>query len=136
MSLITIDSRAIIQRFNAAAERIFGYKAKEVIGHNVNMLMPQPYQSKHDGYVSHYLETGKAKIIGIGRKRSRGDARTVPFPMELGVNEFSLTGAERVSSDLRDITQREQAEEALDRSTKQSGGGKSRQVRIPGHYEP
>ena len=54
-AMIVIDERGIIQSFSTAAERLFGYVPSEVIGQNVNMLMPSPYRENHDGYIDRYL---------------------------------------------------------------------------------
>jgi PAS domain S-box-containing protein len=66
-ALITIDKRGIVESFSRSAEGLFGYTADEVIGQNVNILMPSPYREEHDSYLERYLSTGEKRIIGIGR---------------------------------------------------------------------
>src|SRR5689334_17461385 len=56
--IITIDDRGIIESANTAAEKTFGWKANEVIGKNVSLLMPSPYREQHDNYIANYLRTG------------------------------------------------------------------------------
>lgn len=109
--IITIDRHGIIQSFNQAAERIFGYLAKEVIGANVACLMPQPYRSEHDHYIRHYLDTGEKKIIGIGRRVTgrRKEGRT--FPMELAVSEVIAGGERHFTGIVRDVSEQVEAEE-------------------------
>jgi PAS domain S-box-containing protein len=113
--IISINEECIVETFNPAAERIFGYAAAEVIGRSVNMLMPDPYHSRHDSYVENYLRTGKAKIIGIGREvrglRKNGEI----FPLDLAVSETRWGGERRFIGILRDITERKRAEEDLRR---------------------
>lgn len=55
--IITIDEKGIVESFNQAAERLFGYTAEDVIGQNVSMLMPSPYREKHDSWIARYLAT-------------------------------------------------------------------------------
>jgi PAS domain S-box-containing protein len=76
-AIITIDENCIIETANSATERLFGYRRDEIIGHNISMLMPQPYRERHDSYVNNYLRTGKKRIIGIGRE-AVGSGRTAP----------------------------------------------------------
>ncbi|MCH8069371.1 MAG: PAS domain S-box protein [Candidatus Marinimicrobia bacterium] len=111
--IITIGERGTIETFNPAAERIFGYDSAEVIGHNVKMLMPEPYVSEHDRYLSNYLRTGKAKIIGIGREvvGLRKDGST--FPLDLAVTVISVGERRRFAGIIRDISDRKKAEKAL-----------------------
>ncbi len=111
--IVTMDAQRLIRDFNAAAERIFGYSAQEVIGRNVNMLMPEPFHSQHDHYVQQYLKTGKKRVIGIGRE-VRGKRRDGSvFPMELAVNEMIIGEEHMFVASLTDISLRKQSEESL-----------------------
>jgi PAS domain S-box-containing protein len=111
--IITIDIRGIIESFNPAAERLFGYTAAAVIGQNVKMLMPSPYREEHNDYLARYLQTGEPKIIGIGRE-VRGQRRDgTTFPMALAVSEVNLDGRRLFTGIVHDLTARVQAEEAL-----------------------
>jgi PAS domain S-box-containing protein len=110
--ILSIDERGVIQTINPAAERLFGYAAIELIGHNVKILMPPPYREEHDGYLARYLSTGDKRIIGIGREvvGLRKDGTT--FPMDLAVAEARL-GRERIFVGIiRDITEHKRAEQA------------------------
>lgn len=66
--IITIDERGCVESFNPAAEQLFGYMSDEVVGQNVKMLMPSPYQEEHDAYLARFQDTGDKRIIGIGRE--------------------------------------------------------------------
>src|SRR5262245_17962535 len=79
--IIVIDERGLIGIYNAACERLFGYTQDEVIGKNVNMLMPSPYREEHDSYLENYRETGQARIIGIGREVIGQRKNGTTFPM-------------------------------------------------------
>ena len=111
--IVVIDAHGRIEAFNRAAERLFGYKASEVLGRNVNVLMPSPYREEHDAYLARYLATGDAKIIGIGREVTgvRRDGTT--FPVRLSVGEMSIGGEHKFTGILHDLTARVQMEEQL-----------------------
>jgi PAS domain S-box-containing protein len=111
--IIVIDAKGRIEAFNRGAERLFGYRALDVIGHNVKMLMPSPYHEEHDGYLARYLETGTAKIIGIGREVTGRRRDGTTFPLHLSVGEMSIGGEPKFTGMLHDLTERVQLEERL-----------------------
>ncbi|HOL04793.1 MAG TPA: response regulator [Syntrophorhabdaceae bacterium] len=111
--IITINEEGIIEDFNPAAEHIFGYSAQEVIGRDVNILMPEPYNREHKEYIKRYLATGETKVIGarieiVGRRKDGGI-----FPMEISVSEVKIGDRRIFTGLLRDITERKQTEEEL-----------------------
>jgi PAS domain S-box-containing protein len=112
-SIISITEQGTIISFNSAAERLFGYRAEEVRGQNVTVLMPPPYHEEHDRYLTQYLLTDEKKIIGIGREvvGKRKDGTT--FPMDLAVGEAQIGDQRFFTGIVRDITERKQAEAAL-----------------------
>jgi len=111
--VIIIDAQGLVQAFNPACERLFGWAAGDVIGRNVRMLMPSPYHEEHDGYLARYHATGERRIIGIGRevKGLRRDGSV--FPMELSVGEARQEGPPVYIGIIRDLTERRAAEMAL-----------------------
>ncbi|HTH16535.1 MAG TPA: PAS domain S-box protein [Magnetospirillum sp.] len=111
--VITIDDTGIVRSVNPAAERIFGYRAVEMVGRNVKMLMPEPYRSEHDGYLRNYKETGQAKIIGLGREVQGRRKDGAVFPMDLAVGEAAVAGGRIFAGFVRDITERKAVDEAL-----------------------
>lgn len=113
-AIIVIDERGLIEAFNPSAERLFGYRPGEVLGRNVNMLMPSPDREQHDGYVRHYLATGEQRIIGIGREvtAQHKDGRT--FPVHLSVGEMrSESGKRSFTGILHDLSDRVVLEQRL-----------------------
>jgi len=125
--IISMDGKGTVSAFNPAAEKIFGYQASEVIGRNVKCLMPEPYQSEHDGYLNNYRVTGERKIIGIGREVEglRADGRTVP--LELWVVEVNQDNEHLFIGMVRDISDRLQ----IDRMKKEFVSTVSHELRTP-----
>ena len=112
-AMIVIDQHGIMQSVSAAAERMFGYSASEMVGKNVGLLMPSPYRQAHDSYIARYLKTGERRIIGIGRVvvGERKDGST--FPIELAVGEMKSSDQIFFTGFIRDLTERQKTEARL-----------------------
>ena len=92
---------------------MFGYRAEEVIGRNVKMLMPEPYRSEYEDYIGGYQRTGEAGIIGYGRLVEGLTRDGAVFPMELTVGEAHADGERIFTGFVRDLTSRQKMEEEL-----------------------
>ncbi|MBB3965883.1 PAS domain-containing sensor histidine kinase [Rhizobium metallidurans] len=112
-AMIVIDSRGAIQSFSAAAEKLFGYGAGEIIGRNVKLLMPSPYRDLHDGYLERYAATGEKRIIGVGRIAVGLRKNGSTFPMELSVGEMHSGGGRFFTGFIRDLSERQETEARL-----------------------
>ena len=111
--IITINERGTIESFNPASEKIFGYRAAEVIGKNVSLLMSTPHREQHDGYIKNYQHTGHAKIIGIGRETFARKKDGTLFPIDLSVSEVTLSDRRIFTGFVRDITERKRLEKEI-----------------------
>jgi two-component system, cell cycle sensor histidine kinase and response regulator CckA len=112
-AVITIDERGLILFFNPAAERLFGYAQADILGRKVNDLMPVPYAVEHDEYLANYRETGRKKIIGIGREVQAKRKDGTVFPIDLAVAEARLPDRRIFVGTIRDITDRKRHEERI-----------------------
>ncbi|CCN37665.1 putative PAS domains protein [Vibrio nigripulchritudo SO65] len=94
-AVITIDEKGIVSFFNASAEKLWGYKAEDVIGKNVKMLVPVELQPNHDGFIQRNLNTGENKIVGTSRE--------VPINRPDGKEAWGLLSLSKVTLDGRTI---------------------------------
>lgn len=113
-AIITIDESGKILAFNPAAEKIFGYCHKEVLGMSVNMLMPEPDRSHHDAFVANYLESGMGRGIGMSGREVIGLRKDGShFSAEISLSEMVLSGKRYFVGIVRDLTERKAAEEKI-----------------------
>ena len=112
--IVVIDAHARIEAFNPAAERLFGYtETGSPRAERQHVLMPSPYHEEHDTYLTRYLATGRAKIIGTGREVTGRRRDGTTFPLHLSVGEVTVEGERKFTGILHDLTGRVQLEERL-----------------------
>ena len=117
--VITIDDVGVMQSCNPAVENMFGYAESEMIGRNVSMLMPEPYRSEHDGYLSHYVKGGAPRILGVGQRELRGRNKNGEvFALDIGVSEMRVSGRRQFIGVLHDARDRAEVETQLRENAK------------------
>lgn len=112
-AVITVDSNGVINTANQAVKKIFGFSQSELIDKNISVLMPAPYRSMHDKYMSSYMKTGNAKIIGVGRELPALRKNGEEFSMELSLSEVTQNGQRFFIGIIRDLSERKEAEDKL-----------------------
>jgi PAS domain S-box-containing protein len=115
-AVVIIDEEGVIEQFNIAAQRIFGYPAQEVIGKHIDILMREEEARQHREAIRRYLDTGETRIIGVGRETFARRRNGEVFPIELAVGELKGGDKRRFLGTIRDITQRKRAEIELRQS--------------------
>lgn len=86
-AVVTIDDKGIMLDVNQATEKLFGYRAEELVGRNVSMLAASPHREQHDDYMDRYLRTSVPHIIGRGREVPAQHRDGTIFPAHLRVTE-------------------------------------------------
>jgi diguanylate cyclase (GGDEF)-like protein/PAS domain S-box-containing protein len=111
--IVTIDEQGLIESFNSAAERIFGWREAELLGRPVALLMPESHRARHQDFVRAYMERGDRRVIGGLREMTAVRRDGSAFPIELSVNCTEVGGKRLFTGFLRDITLRRQIDEVV-----------------------
>ncbi|WP_286234994.1 MHYT domain-containing protein [Thalassotalea sediminis] len=111
--IVSIDSEGTVLSINQATENLLGWSAKEIIGQNVNVLVPAPYHDGHDGYIQRYLETGEANIIGKGREVDARHKDGSKVAIRLAIGHVKLSTNDFFVAFISDIRPRLKMEQAL-----------------------
>jgi PAS domain S-box-containing protein len=113
-AVITINHLGIVDIFNPAAQTMFLYRADEIIGQNIALLLPNVSETAHNGFISRYLKTGEAKIIGQSREMSGLRKDGSVFPARISVGHRSLGQDKHLFvASIADITAEKAAQQEL-----------------------
>jgi two-component system sensor kinase FixL len=110
-AIVVIDERGRITTFNRAAEKLFGYRAADVLGKGIDLLMAEPDATEHGGHIRRYIDTGEARIIGVGREVQARRANGEVFPIALSVGEAADASGRRFVGIMRDLSTQRAAEQ-------------------------
>ena len=110
-AIISINQNGIVELWNPAATRIFGFDEKDMLGKNIKAIIPPPHHARHDKYLQNYLETGKSRVLGrtgLELEAQRKDGSV--FPIELSVTQIALSGRRLYTGVINDISARKRIE--------------------------
>ena len=108
--IITINETGIIESVNASVTNILGFQESELVGSNVNMLMPSPHKEQHNSYLQHYQRTGRPKIIGYVREIEGKHKNGSLVPMDISVAEYKIDHKRYFTGIIRDVSERKRKE--------------------------
>jgi PAS domain S-box-containing protein len=113
-AIVSADSRGDITYFNPAAEQVFGYSARELVGKPLTQLMPERFHDDHREGLERFVSTGEARLIGqtveVAGKRKDG----AEFPVELSLSTWTADNETFFTAIVRDVTERQRTEEKLE----------------------
>ncbi|HEY9040137.1 MAG TPA: chemotaxis protein CheB [Roseovarius sp.] len=121
--VITIDVNGMITSYSPPSMDVLGYTQSEVMGRNVNMLMPEPHRHRHDGYISAYLSTGEARIIGTGRDLEARHKTGKAVPIHLKLSEVTIGDEKQFLGVIRDLTEERESRKQLEQAQKMEAIG-------------
>src|ERR687898_549223 len=112
-AIVTITPEGIVRWFNRGAERIFGYRAEEVVGQPVTLLMPERYRELCVAGLHRYLRTGEARVVGgttelVGLRKDGSE-----FSIEMSLGETLEDGERLFTGVIRDVTERKELEKDI-----------------------
>jgi len=122
-AIVSVDRRGVVRSFNRAAERMFGWTADDIVGGDVDRLMPRREDTRRDDHLSPYLTVGgpllgrARKIVGLRRDGTR-------FPLDLSVSQFDADDGPQFTWILRDMTEQTRLQEQLRQAQKMDAMGR------------
>ena len=112
-AIISSDASGAICYWNRAARKIFGYAAEEVLGRQLEMLMPERYREAHRRGLARLSATGQSRLIGKTLELHGLRKDGTEFPLELSLAAWATEEGTFYSGIIRDVTERQTREHAL-----------------------
>ena len=123
-ALVTIDDKGIVESINPAAQRLFGFEPREIIGQNVSIIVSGPERDLHHTFIENYLRSGEGKILGKGPREVKARHKDgTEIDVELAVSKTRVGDKLVFIGAMRDITERKRLEGQLRQAQKMEAVG-------------
>jgi PAS domain S-box-containing protein len=115
-AMVIVDARGHIEMVNAQAETLFGYSPRELLGHPIEILIPERLREDHSKHRRGFFENPRVRAMGVGMELFALRKDGVEVPVEVSLSPLSTARGTLVVSAIRDITERKRTETALRQS--------------------
>jgi len=110
--IVVVDERGIIKLINTSTEKLFGYSRHELLGRNVEVLVPDQQVDTHQSVRDSFQQHPEARVMGAGRDMNGRRKDGSEFTLEIGLNPVGRSGNNAVLATVIDITERKRAQES------------------------
>jgi methyl-accepting chemotaxis protein len=113
-AVVTINAQNIVEYWNPAAEKLTGYSSEEMMGQNMELIIPERRRAAHNMGLQMYMKTGVKKVIGVGREEFIKTKDGKEIPILLTLSETSVGGHQIFTAFLKDISEQKAVKDAQD----------------------
>lgn len=120
LAVVTIDQNNNITFYNKAAQALWGYTKSEVLGKNIQMLVPVEHKANHDSYVNTHRNTGNNKIVGSSREVELETKAGNRIWVQLALSQVIVGGQKHYTAFVRDVSEEREAREIVEQTLEQA----------------